>query len=58
MNMSGRDPKLLKEAMRSPEWPEWEKAIQTELETLKHMDTWKLVDAPDNRKPIMNLTEI
>ena len=56
--MSGRDPKLLKEAMRSPEWPEWEKAIQTVLETLKHMDTWKLVDAPDNRKPIMNLTEI
>ena len=54
MNMSGKDPKSLKEAMSSPEWPEWEKAIQTELETLKHMGTWELVDAPNNRKPIMN----
>ena len=33
-NISSKDPKPLKEAMSSPEWPKWEKAIQTELETL------------------------
>ena len=34
-NISGKDPKSLKEAMNSPKWPEWEKAIQTELEMLQ-----------------------
>ena len=52
--MSGNDPRSLKEAMSSPEWPEWEKAIQTELDTLRQMGTWELVDAPENRKPVSN----
>ena len=54
MNISGKDPKLLKEAMNSPKWPEWEKAIWTELETLQRMGTWELVNAPEDRKPIIN----
>ena len=53
-NISGRDPKSLKEAMSSPEWPKWEKAIQIELETLTRMGTWELVNAPEDRKPITN----
>ena len=53
-NMSGKDPKSLKEVMSSPEWPEWEKAIQTKFEMLRHMGTWELVDAPNDRKPITN----
>ena len=53
-DLGGQDPKILKEAMQSSDWPEWEKAIQTELGTLKQMDTWELVDAPKDRKPITN----
>ena len=52
--VSGKDPKSLKDAMNSPEWPEWKKAIRTELETLQRMGTWELVDAPEDRKPITN----
>ena len=50
----GKDPKTLKEAMSSPEWPEWEKAVKTELMTLNEMGTWELADAPDDRQPITN----
>ena len=50
--IGGENPKTLKEAKRSPEWPEWEKAIQTELNTLKQMGTWEMVDAPKDRKPV------
>jgi hypothetical protein len=49
-----RDPKSLREAMCSPEWPEWEKAIQVELNTLEMMGTWELADRPEGRKPITN----
>ena len=49
-----KDPKSLKEAMCSPEWPKWEKAIQTELETLRKMGTWELCDPPEGCKPITN----
>ena len=37
-----------------PDWPEWEKAIQVELNQLAKMKTWELVDIPHNRKPIAN----
>ena len=33
-NLQKGDPKTLKEAKLSPEWPEWEKAIQAELKQL------------------------
>jgi hypothetical protein len=44
----------LKEAKKSAEWPEWEKAIKTELAQLKKMGTWKLVPKPKNAIPIAN----
>ncbi|KAF8556083.1 hypothetical protein OG21DRAFT_1521383 [Imleria badia] len=43
IHISGNDPKSLEEAKNSPEWPEWEKAIQTELETLRRMGTWESI---------------
>jgi len=36
----------LREAKRSPEWPEWEMAIHAELDQLKKMGTWKLIERP------------
>ena len=53
-NLRNKDPKTLKEAMRSPDWSEWENAVKTELATLKQMGTWELADAPKDRKPITN----
>jgi len=44
----------LKEARKSAKWPEWEKAIQTELAQLKKMGTWKLMPKPKNMIPITN----
>ena len=48
------DPLTLREAKALPDWPEWEKAIQVELNQLAEMKTWELVDVPRNRKPIAN----
>ena len=45
-NLQKGDPKTLKEAKPSPEWPEWEKAIQAKLKQLREMGTWNLVDPP------------
>ncbi|KAF8731517.1 hypothetical protein AX14_004766 [Amanita brunnescens Koide BX004] len=47
-------PKMLQEAKASPDWPEWEKAIITELKQLHEMGTWEMADAPHDRKPIAN----
>ena len=44
----------LKEAQESPDWPEWEHTINTELEQLRHMGTWKLVKKPSGAVPIAN----
>ena len=44
----------LRDAKRSPEWPEWEKAIQAELDQLKKMGTWKLIERPPGVVPIAN----
>ena len=48
------NPKTLTEARRSPEWPQWEKAIQAELDQLHKMGTWELVDPPKGRVPVGN----
>ena len=53
-NLGNKDPKTLKEAMKSPDWPEWEEAVKTELVTLKQMGTWELANVPKDRKPITN----
>ena len=33
-NIASKDPRSLQEARESPEWPDWEKAIQNELDQL------------------------
>jgi hypothetical protein len=53
-NLGNKDPEALKEVMRSPDWPEWAKAVNAVLTMLEQMGTWELADAPENRKPIMN----
>jgi len=50
----GDDCHSLKEARESPDWPEWEHAINTELKQLWHMGTWKLVKKPSGAVPIAN----
>jgi len=44
----------LRKAKVSPEWPEWKQAIETELDQLKCMGTWKLVEKPPGVIPITN----
>src|SRR5258707_320443 len=44
----------LKEAKESPEWHEWEKAIQSELNMLHEKGTWKMAELPEGRKAIGN----
>ena len=52
--IGGSDPKSLKEAQDSPEWPEWECAIKRELEQLREKGTWRLVDPPKDAIPLKN----
>jgi hypothetical protein len=54
MPLGGRDPFTLAEAKKSPDWPEWEKAISVELEQLQQMSTWKLVSCPKDAVQIAN----
>jgi len=44
----------LSQARKSPEWPQWKQAIQSELAQLQCMGTWKLVDKPPHVTPIGN----
>jgi len=44
----------LKEVRESPDWPKWEKAIQTKLEQLWQMGTWNLINKPVGVVPITN----
>ena len=44
----------LQEAKKSPNWPEWKKAIQDELDQLWDMGIWKLEKKPLDAIPIAN----
>ncbi len=44
----------MEQARCSLEWPEWEKAIQSELAQLREKGTWKLVEKPKNAILISN----
>ena len=48
------EPKMIQEAQKSPEWENWKKAIQTELDQLKNMDTWELTNQLADGVPIAN----
>ncbi len=51
---AGDELKSLKEAQSSPDWQEWEKAIQIELAQLQQMRTWRLVEKSPNIIPLAN----
>jgi len=48
------DCKNISEAKASPEWLDWERAMQTELDQLKRMGTWRHVEKPPDVVPIGN----
>ena len=48
------DPKTIEEAQEREDWPEWQKAIQVELDQLERMKTWKLTKLPPGRTAIGN----
>jgi hypothetical protein len=50
----GDEPKSLKEAQQSPDWPEWEHAIKAELAQLHEKGMWTLVRKPADAVPITN----
>ena len=52
--IAGDEYTSLKDARNSPDWPEWEKAIQGELAQLNQMGTWRLVKKPPDAIPIAN----
>ena len=53
-NIAPDNPKNLREARGSPDWPNWEKAIRAKLDQLDKMGTWELVDPPEGCTPIPN----
>ena len=52
--IAGDELTSLKEAKSSSDWPEWEQAMQEQLDLLKEMGTWEMVQKPPYVVPIMN----
>src|SRR6266567_5206947 len=52
--IAGDELTSLKDAKKSPDWLEWEKAIQIELTQLQQMGTWRLVKKLPDAIPIAN----
>ena len=50
--MLDNEPKTFKEAMSTPEALFWKEAINSEIESIMHNHTWKLVDLPPENKPL------
>ena len=46
------EPKTYKDALQSPKWGEWKKAMQKELFDLDTQNTWSLVDLPQDKTPL------
>lgn len=44
------EPKNYRQAKSSPEWPQWKKAIDEELASLKENGVWEVVPQPTNRR--------
>nr|GEZ71668.1 retrotransposon protein, putative, Ty1-copia subclass [Tanacetum cinerariifolium] len=47
-----KEPQTYKAAMESSEAPYWKEAIQSEINSIVHKNTWKLIDIPLRHKPI------
>ena len=50
--MVENDPQTFKEAMSTPEAPQWKEAINSEIESIMQNHTWELVDLPKGSKPL------
>lgn len=48
------EPRTLKDAEESDEWPKWKRAMDEELDALAKNTTWTLVSRPPNIRPIKN----
>ena len=53
-SITGDELTSLKDAQRSPEWPQWQKVMETKLCQLGSMNTWQLVDKLNNAILIAN----
>ena len=51
-SQSPKEPKSIEEAINSPEKSKWEKAMETEMQSLKANKVWDLVELPKGRKAI------
>ena len=43
------DPKTLQEVRSCTDWPQWKEAMDREIATLEHAETWKTVPRPSGR---------
>ena len=48
------DPRTVDEALNGPDTEKWREAMETEMETIKKMGTWKLEELPKERETIGN----
>jgi hypothetical protein len=48
------EPRTLREAQATSDWPKWEEAVRTELTQLKNMGTWELVEPQQDRTLVGN----
>lgn len=46
------EPKSVKEAAMRPDWPEWQRAIDEEMEAMERKHVWQMVKPPPGCKPI------
>ena len=46
------DPLTLLQAIKRPDWPKWEEAIQQELKALEAFDTFEVVQLPPGKRPV------
>ena len=54
IGLAEKDPANIREAENAPDWEEWKKAMDDEINQLNERKTWKLVDLPPDRSAIGN----
>ena len=48
------DPRTVREAMASPDWPLWKVAMDSEIQSLQNAKTWRKTARPAHRKVVGN----